>query len=52
MESCIINHLSLEILKINICIENINFEKDDPKGAIVEDNCICVVNTLKLQMPN
>ena len=41
--------VSREILceNINICIENItNFGKDDPKGAIVEDNCICVVNTL------
>ena len=32
---------------IDICVENITkFGKDDPKGAIVEDNCICVVNTL------
>ena len=41
--------VSKEILceNINICIENINkFGKDDPKGAIVEDNCICLVNTL------
>lgn len=41
--------VSKEILceNIDICVNNItNFSKTDPKGAIVEDNCLCVVNTL------